>query len=96
MRFNTQAYFVATGNTFLLNGQDEIDISNGYSGYGITVRSVGDVNFLDFSGGVSVKWDQNDAWFLTIKNDRFQGTNIRGLCGNNNGDPMGKSRSYET
>ena len=48
----------------------------------------GEYFYLDY-GSLSLKWDEQGTWFLTLSEPH--GThNINGLCGNYNQDPLGK------
>ena len=91
MRFNANAFYVASGKMFKVNGESDVNLADGYSENGVNVRINGDFVFLDYTGGISIKWDADDAWFITIHNDRFRSDKLKGLCGNNNGDAMGES-----
>ena len=58
---------------------------------GIKVTKNGDFYYLE-EGHMRMKWDDGDEWHLTMEEEvtAESTSNIKGICGNYNGDPWGE------
>ena len=79
-----------SGSEIWANGESiKVKAGKGYkgkTGYRIELR--GDYFYLEY-GTLSVKWDREGTWFITLC-EQPGASEAKGLCGDFNQDPMGK------
>ena len=80
-----------TGATIWANGESiTVSPGKGYKGKsGYRIEARGDYFYLEY-GTLSVKWDIEGTWFITLR-EQPGSIDAKGMCGDFNRDPQGIS-----
>ena len=89
IKVNVLDTIVAIGDEIWVNDEPVyVTVGAGYKGAGgHRIEKRGDFFYLEY-GTLNIKWDNAGTWFITLSEP--QGThNVKGLCGDFNGEPLG-------